>query len=157
MLTEENRSTRRITYPSTTSSPQISHRLARVRHLCRPYYPFHLPCITLRCWLICVRCFDLQLPHNEAALYISLILKLSCIKHLRKRLLPRVLNFPACSVWRSVFESVTKLNKLVACGIKMATLVLHAHHHFRKGYALITRTYPDVKALSRYVLGCRAC
>jgi len=50
-----------------------------------------------------------------------------------------------------------KLNVLVACGVKMAKLVLQDHHQLRKGYGLITRTYPDVKFLSRHVLGCRAC
>ena len=39
---------------------------------------------------------------------------------------------------------------LVACGFKTAKLVLHDHHHFHKGYGLITRTYPDVKFLSRH-------
>jgi len=48
-LTEDDRSTGRMAYPSATSSPQISHRLTRVCHLCHVRCPFQPPCSTLCC------------------------------------------------------------------------------------------------------------
>ena len=42
-------------------------------------------------------------------MYFSLNQKPWCIQHLKKRVLPRVVAFPVCSVWHWMFESVIKL------------------------------------------------